>query len=485
LRISTKIVCKQFKTETSCYRLLSNPGQTFFTASNQFLNMTLPKCSLLLLLAVSFSAIAQKQNDVNAPLHALQPDYPVPYTVPSKDAVKKVMDRIYTYLDEVTPAQFVNRKTNEVFDKISNPDTNIIIKPGDFRLTSYEWGVTYSAMLQVAEVTNDNRYADYTKKRMNFIAEAIPAFRSLYEKYPRNSNPLRQPVAPHALDDAGAMCAAMIKTYRLTNDKSLRPVIDNYINYISTKEFRLKDGTMARNRPLKNTLWLDDLYMSVPALAQMGKLTGDKKYYDDAVKQILQFSKRMFNKDLGFYMHGWVEDMNPHPEFHWARANGWALVAMTELLEVLPENYKGRAEVLEQLKAHIKGLASYQSDKGFWHQLIDRNDSYLETSATAMYAYCIAHAVNKGWIDAKAYAPMSILAWNAVTTKVNDKGQVEGTCVGTGMAFDPAFYYYRPTNVYAAHGYGPVLMAGAEIITLLNNYILDMNDSAIQVKGKK
>jgi rhamnogalacturonyl hydrolase YesR len=485
LRISTKIVCKQFKTETSCYRLLSNPGQTFFTASNQFLNMTLPKCSLLLLLAVSFSAIAQKQNDVNAPLHALQPDYPVPYTVPSKDAVKKVMDRIYTYLDEVTPAQFVNRKTNEVFDKISNPDTNIIIKPGDFRLTSYEWGVTYSAMLQVAEVTNDNRYADYTKKRMNFIAEAIPAFRSLYEKYPRNSNPLRQPVAPHALDDAGAMCAAMIKTYRLTNDKSLRPVIDNYINYISTKEFRLKDGTLARNRPLKNTLWLDDLYMSVPALAQMGKLTGDKKYYDDAVKQILQFSKRMFNKDLGFYMHGWVEDMNPHPEFHWARANGWALVAMTELLEVLPENYKGRAEVLEQLKAHIKGLAPYQSDKGFWHQLIDRNDSYLETSATAMYAYCIAHAVNKGWIDAKAYAPMSILAWNAVTTKVNDKGQVEGTCVGTGMAFDPAFYYYRPTNVYAAHGYGPVLMAGAEIITLLNNYILDMNDSAIQVKGKK
>jgi rhamnogalacturonyl hydrolase YesR len=152
---------------------------------------------------------------------------------------------------------------------------------------------------------------------------------------------------------------------------------------------------------------------------------------------------------------------------------------------VLPENYKGRAEVLEQLKAHIKGLAPYQSDKGFWHQLIDRNDSYLETSATAMYTYCIAHAVNKGWIDAKAYAPMSILAWNAVTTKVNDKGQVEGTCVGTGMAFDPAFYYYRPTNVYAAHGYGPVLMACAEIITLLNNYILDMNDSAIQVKGKK
>lgn len=446
--------------------------------------MTRRKYSFLLLLALNFSAIAQKQNDVVTPLHALQPDYPVPYAVPSKESVKKVLDRIYTYLDAVTPAQFTNKKTNEIFDRINNPDTNIIFKQGDFRLTSYEWGVTYSAMLNAGEITGDNRYTDYTKQRMNFIAAAIPAFRTLYQQYPKSSNPLRQPVAPHALDDAGAMCAAMIKTYRLTNDKVLKPVIDNYINYISTKEYRLKDGTLARNRPQKNTLWLDDLYMSVPALAQMGKLTGDQKYFDDAVKQVVQFSKRMFNKELGIYMHGWVEDMNPHPEFHWARANGWALLAMTELLDVLPETHKGRKEVLEQFRAHAKGLASYQTDKGFWHQLLDRNDSYLETSATAIYAYCIARGVNKGWLDAKAYAPMSILAWNAVTTKVNDKGQVEGTCVGTGMAFDPAFYYYRPTNVYAAHGYGPVLLAGAEIINMMNHFSFEMNDSSIQVKEK-
>jgi rhamnogalacturonyl hydrolase YesR len=77
-----------------------------------------------------------------------------------------------------------------------------------------------------------------------------------------------------------------------------------------------------------------------------------------------------------------------------------------------------------------------------------------------------------------------LLAWNAVSTKVNDKGQVEGTCVGTGMAFDPAFYYYRPTNVYAAHGYGPLLLAGAEIINLLKNYSFEINDSAVQVKLK-
>jgi rhamnogalacturonyl hydrolase YesR len=192
----------------------------------------------------------------------------------------------------------------------------------------------------------------------------------------------------------------------------------------------------------------------------------------------------MFNKERGVYMHGWVQGMEPHPQFHWARANGWALMAMIELLEVLPENHPGRKGLIEQFQAHAKGLAYYQSGKGFWHQLLDRTDSYLETSATAIYTYCIARGINKGFLDPMAYAPMCFLAWNAITTKVNAKGQVEGTCVGTGMAFDHAFYYYRPVNVYAAHGYGPVLLAGAEITNLLKNYTFEINDSAVQLLKK-
>jgi rhamnogalacturonyl hydrolase YesR len=193
----------------------------------------------------------------------------------------------------------------------------------------------------------------------------------------------------------------------------------------------------------------------------------------------------MFNKQLGVYMHGWVEGMTVHPEFHWARANGWAIMAMVELLSVLPENHPNKNDIVQLLREHVKGLASYQSKMGFWHQLLDRNDSYLETSATAIYTYCIAKAINNGWVDKLAYAPMCLLGWNAVATKINDKGQVEGTCVGTGMAFDPAFYYYRPVNVFAAHGYGPVLLAGAEIIQLLHNYSFEINDSSIQLKQVK
>ena len=158
---------------------------------------------------------------------------------------------------------------------------------------------------------------------------------------------------------------------------------------------------------------------------------------------------------------------------------------MTEVLEVLPQDHPERQNILNLYKAHVKGIASYQSGTGFWHQLLDRNDSYLETSATAIFVYCIARGINKGWLDAVSYGPVAQLGWSAVSTTINDKGQVEGTCVGTGMAFDPAFYYHRPVNVFAAHGYGPVLLAGAEIINLINKFFPQMNDSAIQYYSTK
>lgn len=440
--------------------------------------------TVFILLVTDHSIVAQQThtgNDVTTPLHLLQPDYPVYYGVPMKDSIISTLNRMFNYLDAVTPSELVNRVSGKSVTDFSKADSNTIFKPGDFRLMSYEWAVLYNGMLLATDATGDKKFADYTSKRLQFIAAIAPALRAVRLKAPAAPNALKSFLDPHALDDGGAISAAMIKVIRTwPHQADLRPLADDFLQYISTKEKRLADGTLARNRPQPNSLWLDDLYMAVPALAQMGKLTGETKYYDDAVKQISQFSVRMFNKEKGLYMHGWVEGMQEHPQFHWARANGWALLAMVELLDVLPANHPGRNKMLDQLKAHVKGITSYQAPNGFWHQLLDRNDSYLETSATAIYAYCIAHAVNKGWIDGVAYAPTAALAWSAVSTKVTDKGQVEGTCVGTGMGFDPAFYYYRPVNVFAAHGYGPVMLAGAEMLQLIKKNGFRINDSALQ-----
>jgi rhamnogalacturonyl hydrolase YesR len=423
-----------------------------------------------------------KTNDTTTPLHLLQPDYPVPYGKTKPEEVKQVLDRVYTYLNAATPAELVDKKTNAAVSTRAKFNPDAIIKPGDFRLTSYEWGVTYSGMLLAGEVTGDKKYTDYTFSRLKFLSELAPYYRDFQTADPKAPTPMRGYMNPHALDDGGALTASMIRAQRAgLNAPELRPLIDGFVGYIITKEFRLSDGTLARNRPQPNTLWLDDMYMSLPALAQMGKLTGEQRYYDEVVKQYTQFSQRMFNQQKGLYMHGWVQEMSVHPEFHWARANGWALMTTVDILDVLPENHPGRPAILAQLKAHTQGLAALQAGNGFWHQLLDRNDSYLETSATAIYAYAIAHGINQGWLDAKAYGPMALLAWNAVSTKVNSKGQVEGTCVGTGMGFDPAFYYYRPVNVYAAHGYGPVVLAGAEIIRLLKLHPTEINDSSVQL----
>jgi unsaturated rhamnogalacturonyl hydrolase len=416
--------------------------------------------------------------DSNTPLHALQPDYTVPYGPVKAESVTKVLDRIYNYLDSVTPAKVIDNQTKAEITDLTMLTPEAVFKPGVFRLISYEWGVNYGAMLLAGGTTGNAKFTEYSLKRISLIASVSKYFKSLPADK-RGNNPVRSVLDPHALDDAGSMCAAMIKTFSITEDQNLRPLINNYIDFISNKQQRLTDGTLSRNRPLPNALWLDDLYMSVPALAQMGKLSGEKKYFDDACKQVLQFSQRMFNKDKGLYMHGWIQDMEPHPEFYWARCNGWALLAMSELLDVLPAEHPSREAIINQFRSHVSGLASYQSGSGFWHQLIDRNDSYLETSATAIFTYCTAHGINQGWLDPQAFGPMAILGWNAVQTRVNDRGQVEGTCVGTGMAFDPAFYYHRPVNAAAAHGYGPVMMAGAEMLKLLNNYQVVINDSAV------
>lgn len=417
--------------------------------------------------------------DSTTPLHMLQSDYPTPYGKTTVEDISATLKKVHSYLEATTPTILINKRTGKEITNYKKADAEAIFEPGDYRLISYEWGVTYAGMLLATQATGDPRFAEYTNKRLKFIADLAPAYKMQLKAKPDADNPLHSVIQPKALDDAGAICAAMIKATNNGLKADLRPLINNYVDYISNKEYRLEDGTLARNRPLPNTIWLDDLFMSVPALAQMGNLTGETKYYDDAVKQVLQFSERMFNQEKGLFMHGWVQDMEPHPQFHWGRANGWALMAMVELLDVLPEDHAKRDEVLEILQAHIKGLASYQSGPGFWHQLLDKNNSFLETSATAIYTYSIAKAINKGWVDKLAYGPMVLLAWNAVNSKVNEKGQVEGTCVGTGMAFDPAFYYYRPVNVYAAHSYGPVLLAGAEMINFLKEEKFEINDSAV------
>ena len=450
--------------------------------------MNLKKISLMTALAslIGMGACVEQtkevQNDSNTPLHLLQPAYNTPYGPLTTEEIKEDLDRVLHYLEKSTPMRVVSKTTGEEITDYAAITTDAQLERGAYRLASYEWGVTYSAMLTAAEATGDEAYYNYVADRFKFLAAVAPHFRALLDKGEKIDGQMRQILTPHALDDAGAVCAAMIKAQLDEPSLELNTLIDNYMDFILNKEYRLADGTFARTRPQHNTLWLDDMFMGIPPVAWYSLLNEEKQQacMNEAVRQVLQFAERMWVPEKRLFRHGWVEGMQDHPAFHWGRANGWALLTMSEVLDVLPENYPGRDQILELFREHVRGLAACQSGEGLWHQLLDRNDSYLETSATAIYVYCIAHAINKGWIDPMAYGPVAQLGWHGVTTQINDLGQVENTCVGTGMAFDPAFYYYRPVNVYAAHGYGPVVWAGAEMIKMLKQQHPKMNDSAIQ-----
>jgi unsaturated rhamnogalacturonyl hydrolase len=431
---------------------------------------------------------ASPQTDPGVYSGRLKVDYPTPYETATEPQIRAVLERVHGYLLEASPVRPIDADTGEAADLAKLPD-HVALARTDFLILTYEWGVTYAGMMRAAEITGDARYRDYTRERVSAIAKVASHARARLpqgttrEDFPpaKHGMSLRGILLPRALDDAGAMCAALVKAERAGLGPGLRPWIDNYSRYVSGGQFRLADGTLARNRPLPESLWLDDLYMSVPCLAQMGKLTGERRYYDDAVKQILQFSERMFVKERGLYMHAWVKGMQHHPAFHWARANGWAIMAMAELLEVLPADHPARARILEQFRAHAAGLIATQGHAGLWHQLLDRRESYPETSASAMFVFAIAHGINRGWLDPLSFGPAVSLGWNAVVTKVNAKGQVEGTCVGTGVGWDPMFYMYRPVHVLAAHGYGPVLLAGAEMIELRRKHPdIGVHDGGVQ-----
>ena len=429
-----------------------------------------------------YACHAQQVNDNNTPLHLMKPEYKTSYGIPTEQDVKLTMDRLLHYIEAETPAALVDKRTGREVTRLRDITAETQLKQGGFRLTSYEWGVTYSGVLAAYKVLGDEAYGNYVAKRHKLLADIAPYFQKIYAENKQIDGNVRRVIDPHALDDAGAVGCSMIKAELMgVGKKGVRQMlINNYANYIMNKEYRVADGTFARLRPQKNTVWLDDMFMGIPLVAYMGRFTGEQHYYDEAARQVMLFASRMWVEADGLFRHGWVEAMEPHPAFYWGRANGWALLTLCEVLDVLPGDHPQRTAIIELLRKHAAGLARRQHHTGFWHQLLDRDDTYLETSATAIYTYCLAHAVNEGWIDAKAFGPVALQGWHAVQSAVNDKGQVVNVCVGTGMGFDATFYAHRPVHVMAAHGYGPTIWAGAEIIRLLRKQHPKLNDSAVQ-----
>ena len=199
------------------------------------------------LLLATLPVGAQKKktvvNDSNTPLHLLQPAYQGTYGDLSPEQVKKDIDRVFAYIDKETPARVVDKNTGKLITDYTTMGEEAQLERGAFRLASYEWGVTYSALIAAAEATGDQRYMDYVQNRFRFLAEVAPHFKRVYEEKGTTDPQLLQILTPHALDDAGAVCAAMVKVRVKDRSLPVDGLIENYFDFIQNKEYRLADGT--------------------------------------------------------------------------------------------------------------------------------------------------------------------------------------------------------------------------------------------------
>ena len=411
------------------------------------------------------------------------PEYPVPYEFPTVDGIKDVLNRVRVYYESTSPQKIIDAETGEEITDFSKLNENARVSSGFSSEWSYTHGVVLSAFAYIDDVTGDKAFFANNTRFYDFVIKHLPYFRKNAEKYGTEASGWREIIDMHALDHCGSIGAAMIKTYLKDKNDDYLELINIIADYISNKQFRLEDGTLARHRPQYQSVWADDMYMSVPFLANMGVLTGDNKYFDDAVKQVLQMADRLYIPQKELFDHGWnVTSGDYDPRFYWGRANGWTLMAMAELLGVLPEDYPGRDDILHFYRSMIRSLAGLQDGTGFWHNMLDKTDTYLETSCTAMFTFAVAKGINEGWIN-HVYGPVALTGWNAITTRVLENGAVDGTCEGTTFAHDNTYYYHRGTSIYATHGYGPVLYAGAEMIRLLQNDKIDVQVARINARN--
>ena len=185
-------------------------------------------------------------------------------------------------------------------------------------------------------------YIEFVQKNIAFTFDNYNLFNDKYRPEEKVKVPFGQFITMNELDDCGAMGGSTIEVYNFDPQKRYKEYIDKAADYILHKQVRLEDGTLVRKFPHKFTLWADDLYMSISFLARMGELTHDRKYFDDAAKQVINFHKYLFNKNAGLMYHSWYSDLKKPGVAFWGRANGLAMLAQVDLLDRLPKDHPKR-----------------------------------------------------------------------------------------------------------------------------------------------
>lgn len=238
--------------------------------------------------------------------------------------------------------------------------------------------------------------------------------------------------------------------------------------YQQTRDYRhrmlglaIADGQWDNPRPdgLTNQtrFWIDDMYMITAVQVQAFRATGDRRYLDRTAHEMRVYLEEL-QQPNGLFHHA------PDVPFFWGRGNGWMAAGMTELLRSLPEDHPDRAALLAAYRKMMDTLLALQAPDGMWRQLLDKPESWAETSGTGMFAFAFITGVKHGWLDAATYGPAAKKAWLKLITYLTPDADIREVCVGTNKKNDYQYYLDRPRAIGDLHGQAPLLWCASALL---------------------
>jgi unsaturated rhamnogalacturonyl hydrolase len=203
--------------------------------------------------------------------------------------------------------------------------------------------------------------------------------------------------------------------------------------------------------------WIDDMYMITAVQVQAYRATGDRRYVDRTAKAMVAYLDKL-QQPNGLSFHA------SDSPFYWSRGNGWMAAGSAELLRSLPADHPARPRILDGYRKMMATLLRYQGQDGLWRQLIDRPESWPETSGTGMFAFAMVTGVTNGWLDPQAYGPAARKAWLGLVSHLDAAGNIGSVCEGTNKGQTVEYYLQRKRNVGDLHGQAPLLWTAAALL---------------------
>lgn len=185
--------------------------------------------------------------------------------------------------------------------------------------------------------------------------------------------------------------------------------------------------------PLDADIRVEDFFFAATVLGRAFQQTGNSRYLDVLVRFLLAADTQQAD---GLWWH-----CRTSP-FYWGRGNAFAAMGFAETLTYLPADHPERERLIASHVRHLTALRSFQDQSGMWRQLIDREDSYLEHSATSMIGYTLARGLRLGWLG-DDWREVAERAWSGSADRIGPNCELEHVCVGTGPQPDITSYLER------------------------------------------